>query len=197
MYAVTMGSYDTFEESEKVVLALMVQCGSGFVWKDVKYYVIGSIYNDKSSAESVMSNLNESNYALQIFEIKFPAINIQFDNYENKDVKEIEKAFELMDIIIEEFYNYSIKFDKSEMNTFAVSSAISELRGEVKSTISSLQNILSKDNGKLQIIQSYFIKLDGMLDSAILQTIECSNNYLLKNINSQIIRLKYDLYNSL
>ena len=197
MYAVTMGSYDTFDGGESVGLGLMTQGGSGFVWEDNKYYVIGSIYNDKQSAESVMNNLNESNYTLQMLEIKFPAINIRFEDYENKDVKEIENAFKLIDMIINEIYTYSIKFDKSEMNNFAVSSAISGLRGEVKSTISTLQNILSKDNEKLRIIQSYYIKLDGLLDSAILQTIECSNNYLLKNINSQIIRLKFDLYNSL
>jgi hypothetical protein len=141
MYAVTMGRYETFNEAESVGLGLMTQGGSGFVWEDNKYYVIGSIYNDKHSAESVMNNLNESNYSLQILEIKFPAINIRFEDYENKEVKEIENAFKLIDMIIDEIYTYSIKFDKSEMNTFAVSSAISGLRGDVKSTISTLQKI--------------------------------------------------------
>ena len=197
MYAVTMGSYDSYDEGEKVGLGLMAQGGSGYVWQGDKYYVIGNIYSAKVDAENVINNLNDSKYNISLLQIDFPAINIYFKNYENKDVKEIEKAMQLLDFIINEIYIYSIKFDKSEMNNFAVSSAISELRGEVKSTISTLQKILSVDDEKLRIIQSYFIKLDGLLDSAILQTIECSNNYLLKNINSQIIRIKYEMYQSL
>lgn len=197
MYAVTMGSYETFEEGEKVGLGVMSQGGSGYVWQDDKFYVIGSIYSSKQDAESVINNLNESNYNLNVLEIKFPTININFDSYENKDVKEIEKALTLLDMIIEEIYTYSIKFDKSEMNNFAVSSAISELRGEVKTTISTLQKLLEIENGKVRIIQSSFLKIDSLLDSAIIQTIECSNNYLLKNINSQVVRVKYELYNTL
>ena len=47
----------------------------------------------------------------------------------------------------------------------------------------------------MQLIQNYLIKLDELLSEAILKTIDNSTtNYMLKNVISKIVRMKYDLY---
>ncbi|MBE5757642.1 MAG: hypothetical protein E7345_01750 [Clostridiales bacterium] len=197
-YAVTMGVYDTFEESRQVGLGLMIQGGSGYVWeKDNKFYVIGSIYSSIEDANKVIENIKNSNYDIDILDIKFSAINIKFDDYENKQVKEIEDALKLIDLIIEEVGSLAIRFDKSEINNFAVSSSLSDLRGDVKVSIATMQNILKIPNEAVNLIQLKLIKIDELLDSAIIQTIEKTENYFLKNINSQMYQIKYDLYQGL
>jgi hypothetical protein len=68
-YAVTMGEYSSLEEGNKVGLGVMVQGGSGYVWEqENKFFVIGSIYNSLDDANSVINNIKNSNYQVNILE---------------------------------------------------------------------------------------------------------------------------------
>lgn len=198
MYAVILGEYSGFEDAEKVGLGSNVQGASGYVWESDTFWVIGNIYTSKIDASSVIENLKESNYQVAIKEITFPKLNLDFGDYENKQVSEIKYALELIDKIYNTLYDYSIKFDKSKINNLAISSGVSDLRGEVKISISSMQNLLKTPNNDIFLIQNALIKLDELLNQTTLKTLDnLGTNYILKNSISVCVRIKYELYNSL
>lgn len=198
LYAVTLGKYETKEQAESVAIGSTLQGASGYVWEDQKYYVIGSLYSSYDDASKVIKNLSDSQYKCEIYEIVFPSIKISLNDYENKQVSDINAVFQYIDDLYNRIYEYSIKFDQKEMNNFAVSSKISELRGECKTYISSVQEILNNKNDKIKIIQNTLILLDELLNEAILKTIDNSTStYIIKYTLLKIARLKFDLYNQM
>lgn len=198
LFAVSLGEYDTKSEAEKVALGSNVQGAGGFVWEDKKYYVIGNIYLNIDDANKVVKNLKESNYKVSVKEISFPKLKIDFSMYENKDMDTIKKSINVFDKAYKMLYENSISFDKGEISHLAVSSNISQFRGEVKSIIVSVQNLINKSSSKLKNIQSSLIMLDELLDQTIIKTIDnTSTNYSLKHSISHVVRIKYDLFNTL
>lgn len=198
LYAVTLGEYDTALEAERVGYGANIQGASGYVWEDEKFWVIGNIYSSISDAEKVVENLKDSKYNIEIKEIVFPKLALEFDDYENKDVSQIKEVFDLFDKVYENLYDYSIKYDKGEMNNLAISSEVSNMRGESKVLISKIQNLLSVKNDDLQIIQNNLIRLDELLNQTIIKAIDdTGTNYTLKNSISTAIRIKYEMYYAL
>lgn len=196
-YAVILGEYDDKNEAISVGLGANVQGASGYVWENGKYYVVGNIYTSRSDAESVIENLKETNYNVSIMDITLKKIKVSFDNIENKNVKIIKDALSLYDIVYEELYDYSIKFDSKVYNNLAVCSYITALRGRVRTSISAVQDI-SDGNEKLLTIIGGLIKIDTILDDLILQTIENKGtNYQLKYAISSVVRIQYETYNNL
>lgn len=200
IYLVTLGKYDNYDDAEKVALGSTIQGASGFIWLiDKDYYVVGNAYRNGDDANVVKKNLQSSNYDIEVIEMTFPKININFDDFESKEVSKIKKAFEFIDDIYDNLYNYSIKFDKGEINNFAVCSNISSIRGECKVQISGIQGLLlNKNSDNLQKLINCLTKLDEILNVAILKTIDnSSTNYSLKNSIVSIMYEKYNLYKSL
>ena len=78
MYAIVLGEYETSEEAESVGFGASIQGAGGFVWHDGKYYVVGSVYNNLADAEKVKENLKDTKYNVQIKEIGFPDLKIDF-----------------------------------------------------------------------------------------------------------------------
>lgn len=198
LYAVVLGEYETQEEAEKVSIGSNIQGASGYVWKDNNYMVIGNIYASIDDAEKIIQNLADSNYKAYIYTIKFPKIHLSLSEYVGEDVNFIEKSIKYIDKLCKELYTYSIAYDKGESNNFAISSKISELRGECKTYISKLQSVLSIQSPKVEKIQHTIILIDEILNDAVLKTIDNSTtSYIIKNIHSKIIHLKYGLFNDL
>ena len=198
-YAVTLGKYDSYEEAERVALGSTIQGASGFVWEqDEMFWVVGNIYAKHDEADKVIWNMQGTNYALDILEIKFPKFKLNFDMYDNADMSLIDTAFEVFDEVYSLLYSYSIKFDKGEMSHLAVSSNISGVRGEVKSVIVGVQNLINRKNSSLMVVQEYLVSMDEVLNQAILKTIDNSaTNYSLKNAVATVVRLKYEMYEKL
>ena len=195
-YAVTLGEYNDFNEATAVATGSTIRGASGYVWQDGSYFVIGSIYQNYNDANSVLENIKNNGYTVNVKEIQIPKINVSLDNYESKEVKLVSNALDFIDNTITTLYGYSVSFDKSETNNFAISSAVSSLRGDCKTHISNLQ-ALSR-NSFVQETQNTLIKLDENLNSTILKTIDNSTtNYSLKNAIAIAVRIKYDLYNKL
>lgn len=196
LYAVSLGRYNTLGEAEQVGTGASVQGASGFVWQDGdEFVVIGNIYPDYNSGEKVLSNLQSSQYNVSIFEIKFPQIDINMNDYENKQVNTIRKSLEYIDSLYNAIYDYSNKFDQKTISNLAISSNLSNIRGEGKIHINNLQDILQVSNSKIQSIQNSLFRIDEILNQAVLKTIEnVGVNHSLKNVLSNIVRIKYDLY---
>lgn len=198
LYAVTMGEYEDKLECEKVALGSSVQGAGGYVWEDGKYYVVGNVYSNREDAESVLENLKETQYNTAIKQIDFPAISLDFDMYANDNMDCIKSAFGFFDDMYEILYDYSIRFDRGEVTNLAVSSGLSECRGKLKSTIVQVQNLLSKSDSKLSLVQSALIRLDELLDQTIIKTIDNSaTNHSLKYSLVSVVKIKYDLFKSL
>lgn len=197
-FLVTLGSYDDYNEAEKVALGSTIQGASGYIWTyNDKYYVVGNAYKSQDDAESVKKNLSSSKYDVEILEVTFPKLNMSFD-LENKDVQKLREAVDFIDVTYDTLYNYSIKFDKGEINNFAISSGISSLRGDCKVQISSVQNLISSKPETLQKLINCLTKIDEILNSAILKTIDNSaTNYSLKNAIVSVIFEKYSFYNAI
>lgn len=177
MYAITLGKYSTKQEADRVALDASIQGAGGYVWQDNEdYYVIGNIYNNNDSALSVKDNLKDANYSVDILKISMPKVKLNFDEMENKSVAEVRNAINYFYDCYDKLYNYCMLFDKSEMNNFAISSYISQMRGDVKVCISVMQGLINSTNyGELQEVQSGLIKLDELLDQAIIKTIDNSS----------------------
>ena len=198
MYAVTLGEYDSIKEAEAVAYGSTIQGASGYVWVDNKYYVIGNIYSSQSDATKVLDNLKNTNYKVAIKVIDFPSLSINFDDYESKDMSVINKDISIFDKVYSVLYEYSIMYDKKEINNLAISSNLSSVRGDLRGMISQTQLLLSTPNSSLQTIQSALLKLDEVLDKTIIKTIDnTATNISLKNAIAQTVRIKYDLYNSI
>ena len=197
-YAVTLGEYNDKIEAERVGLGAMVQGAGGYVWEnDGKYFVIGNVYKNYSDASKVVSNLKDSKYAVSTMEIHFEEKKLDFSMYENEDMVVINDAFKIFDSVYLFLYDNCIKFDSGETTHLAISSGISALRGEVKSKIVSVQNLINKSKSELSVVQEALIKLDEVLDQTIIKTIDnSSTSYSLKYSIASVVRIKYDMVKS-
>lgn len=196
LYAVTMGEYDTKDEAERVAMGVTVQGASGFIWEDEKYFVIGNIYKSEGDANKVIDNIKGTNYNTSIKKIIFPALTLDFSMYETKDMGVINSAFDIIDEVYDSLYDYSIKYDKGEVNHLAVSSYISDIRGDVKECIINVQKLINKvSNSDVNNIQVALVKIDEILDQAIIKAIEnTSTNYSLKYAISAVVRVKFETF---
>ena len=198
LYAVTLGYYESQSEAEGVALGANIQGAGGYVWEDNGYYVIGNIYSSESDAQRVVDNLKDTKYNVGIKEIIMPELKLNFDMYDNSDMDVINKSLNIFDDVYRNLYDYSIKFDKGEISHLAVSSHVSEVRGNVKALIIEVQNLINKNSSSLNKVQTALVKLDEILDQTIIKTIDnSSTNYSLKYAISVVARIKYDLFNDL
>ncbi len=194
MYAVSLGSYEKEDEANKVAIGSSIQGSAGYVWKDNLYYVLGSIYSTQELSNKVINNLQGTKYNLSVLEIRLPKINLTFDEYDNKQVSSISDAITIFQSIYDKVYGYSIAFDKGEINNLAISTQLSAIRGEIKGYISTMQSILSMPNAKVQEVQKALIKLDELLDQAIIKTIDNSSTAsYLKYAICSIVSIEYDM----
>lgn len=200
IYILSMGEFESLGESEQVALGSSIQGASGYVWRENNmFYVVGSIYPSLDEANKVINNLKDTTkYNLDVIPVNFPDLKIKLSDYENKQVNKVEDAILFLDKLYSSIYGYSISFDKSEINNFAISSNLSDLRGECKVKISNMQDLLKTSNKAIKRIQSALILIDELLDESIIKTIDNSTtNYSLKNTLAKVVRIKYDLYNDL
>lgn len=198
LFAVTLGFYETRIDAEKVALGANIQGAGGYVWEDDGFAVVGNVYSSEADAESVITNLKDTKYKVDIKVIEFPELNLNFDMYDNSDMDIIRKSINIFDNSYARLYDYSIRYDKGEISHLAVSSGISEVRGEVKGSIVQIQNLINKSSSCLSIVQTSLIKLDEILDQAIIKTIDnSSTNHSLKYAITDIVRVKYDLFQQL
>ena len=199
LYAVTMGVYDSYSEAEKVALGSSIQGASGYIWQDSdRYYVIGNIYYTKDECNKVIENLSNTNYKVDVLNIEFPKLKLNFDMYENSDMAVVNDAMNIFDDVYDDIYSNSIKFDKGEISHLAVSSNVSQIRGKLKNIIISTQGLINNKSSDLNIVQGYLVELDEVLNQTILKTIDnTSTGYSLKYAIANVVRLKFDMFNKL
>lgn len=199
MYALSMGRYDSFEDARRVALGTTIQGAGGYVLEDNgKFYVLGAMYADSDSANSVAKNLSTTNYDISVLKITLPKVNLNFDDLDNKSVNVIRDAIGYFEKCYSQVYSFVISFDKSEANNLGISSSLSEIRGDVKVYISTLQGLNSGGNSKIQEVINGLIRLDELLDQAIIKTIDnSSTSSYLKYTLCDIVNIELEMKKAL
>lgn len=198
MYAISMGKYNKIADAEKVALGATVQGAGGYIWKEDDYYfVLGSVYADSDSADSVAKNLSGTNYDISVLKISMPKVSLNFDDLDNKSVSVLRDAICFFEKCYSKVYDYAIAFDKSEANNLGISSSLSGIRGDVKVYISTIQG-LNGGNSKIQEVINGLIRLDELLDQAIIKTIDnSSTSSYLKYTLCGIANIELNMRNAL
>lgn len=190
LYGVSMGTFDTRQDAEKVALGLQVQGAAGYIWtSNNKYVILGSIFSSIDDANKVISNLQESKYTSSVFEIKYSKLSLVIKGMSGDDKRLIEEIFSHSKKIYSEIYSYSINYDSSVSSNLAISSSLNTLKGETKVYISKLQEMSSRIECEyLSLIKDTYITLDAMLDSAVYRTLTDSGvNYYLKYLMCEVV----------
>ena len=92
-YMVILGKYKDYADANEVALGSTLRGASGYIWEmNGENLVVGNIYSNKQDAEVVKKNIGDSVYKVDIVEIKFPSLKLNFDDKQNSDVKKIRGA---------------------------------------------------------------------------------------------------------
>ena len=164
-----------------------------------KFLVVGNVYKTKSDAEAVLKNISGNNYNVSVMEIKYNKLTIKSDKLEDEQEAELLNAVKFLDDLYNSVYDYSIKFDKSEIVATVVSSELNTIKGELKVWASKLDaiNSYAVTNQGLAI-KNTFVTLIEELDACVLKVINgTSVNKDLKYLVTSVAVEKYNLYNNL
>lgn len=199
-YAVLMGEYQTKSEAQGVASGVSVLGAGAYVWEvNNKFLVVGNVYKTKSDAEAVLKNISGNNYNVSVMEIKYNKLTIKSDKLEDEQEAELLNAVKFLDGLYNSVYDYSIKFDKSEIVATVVSSELNTIKGELKVWASKLDaiNSYAVTNQGLAI-KNTFVTLIEELDACVLKVINgTSVNKDLKYLVTSVAVEKYNLYNNL
>ena len=197
LYAVVMGTYDTYSEAERVGLGLQVQGAGGFVWQvSNKYLVVGSIYKDKDAADKVIENLKDSKYTTSVYEIKYPKISMHIKGMGGEDRDMIVSILDYIDRVYSEVYTYSLEYDSANITNLQISSYINTMLSESKVYVSALQEMSTRVGDKyIGILRDTMIAIETGLDAGMYRTLTDSGvNYYLKYLLCDIVHMSYEMY---
>lgn len=200
-YMVSMGKYGARSEAEAVASGAAVMGASAYVWElDGEFYVVGNIYKSQDEANSVYKNINGTgNYEISIKEIKFKKVSVNVKDYTTEQTKTILDAINNLNTIYEKCYDYSLKVDKSEVNTSLVSSELNSIKSDAKIVSAKLDAINSYAVSEVALnTKNAYISVIDALDNAILKVISGNSvNSDLKCLVAKIVVAKYNLYQNI
>ena len=199
-YAVTMGQYDSESEAQSVASGVSIMGAGAYVWLNGnKYYVIGNVYDNLTDAETVLKNVSGNNYDVGILEMKFNKIAFDNENYTTDQKKVILESIKFVDEVFKKCYNYSIKFDKSEVVATVVSSELNTLKGDTTVWAGKLDAINSViATNETILLKNAYVSINSELDASVLKVIDGSSvNKDLKYLTTAVAVIKYNLYKSI
>ena len=96
-------------------------------------------------------------------------------------------------------YNYSIKFDKSEVVATVVSSELNTLKGDTTVWAGKLDAINSVvATNETILLKNAYVSINSELDASVLKVIDGSSvNKDLKYLTTAVAVIKYNLYKSI
>ena len=199
-YAVTMGKYETEQEAQAVASGVSIMGAGAYVWlNDDYYYVIGNVYDNKTDAEKVLTNVSGNNYNVEIKEIKFNKISFDNENFTKEQKQVILESINNISDVYKKCYNYSIKFDQGEIVSTVVSSELNTLKGDTTIWASKLDaiNSVAVTNETL-LIKNAYLSISQELDAVVLKVINGSSaNKDLKYLTTSIAIIKFNMFNSI
>lgn len=199
-YAVTMGEYDTLADAETVASGTSVMGAGSYIWdNNKKYIIIGSVYDNIDDAKKVKDNITNTNYTIDIKEIKFNQLKCDLKDLTKEQRKCVKNSLDYINDVYKQCYTYSIKYDKGEVLGTVVSSGLNTLNGNIKVESSRLDSINSVSATTFTLnLKNAYVAMSNQIDSAVLKVIEGSSaNKDLKYLATSIAIIKYNLYTQL
>ena len=199
-YAVLMGEYGSESEAQAVASGASVVGAGAYVWNtDGKFLVVGNVYKNKADAETVAKNISGNNYNVSVYEIKYSKLKVDLNNLSSEQELEFVNAINFLDDMFLKVYNYSVKFDKSEIVATVVSSELNTLKSEIKVWASKLDSINSFVPTSFGLsIKNTFVALATEFDSCVLKVINgASVSKDLKYLTTSVAVRKFNLFNNL
>ncbi len=188
-FAVVLAEYDSYDQAENASASTVVGGAGSYVWQDgEKFLLMANIYSNKADAESVMQNLQDSQYDAFLKEIEFSNSSFSQDI-----VKEVMEHF---DSVYTELYSNSLKLDKKEILYTMASSNINTLKSQTKILLSKVSLNVSDVDIKERLTEG-LIKLQDSLESASLKLLYNErNSYVIKYGIVDCVKIKFELYNA-
>ena len=200
LYAITMGvSTDKFQ-AYNIAGGVSVLGAGGFVWEENgKYYVVANIYESVSEANKILNGLNESNYDVDIMEIKIPKIKLNFENLKKEYKNDIQNALNRLYGLYENLYNLAINIDTKNITFIQGGSLVNEYKSDCKIIYNKLLLINSGySNSKIKQIADTYVYVIEMLDSLVYKLLKDGQlNYIVKNAEIELVYKLYGLIKTL
>lgn len=195
LYAISLFSSNNYNESSEYSESVKKQGGAGYLYNsDGKYYVLASVYKSQNEAKSVSANLTNNNIENTILLFKMPALNLKV-NLTSKSADVLNEAVSLFYNNYLSIYNYSIDFDKQNIDEIKVKSNIFALLENNTKVIENFNTHFSQTtNVYLVYIKIYLTKLNGLLKNveSVDESINLSS--YLKELYCKVISLYQNLY---
>ena len=150
-------------------------------------------------AKKVKDNINNTNYTIDINEIKFNQLKCDLKDLTKEQRKCVKNSLDYINDVYKQCYTYSIKYDKGEVLGTVVSSGLNTLNGNIKVENSRLDSINSVSATTFTLnLKNAYVAMSNQIDSAVLKVIEGSSaNKDLKYLATSIAIIKYNLYTQL
>lgn len=200
LYAITMGESTDKFQAFNIGGGVSVLGAGGFVWEENgKYYVVANIYENSSEANKILNGLNESNYEVDVMEIKIPRVKLSFENLNGEYVKDIQNALNRLYGLYEDLYNLAINIDTKNITFIQGGSLVNGYKSECKIIYNKLLLINSGyDNSKIKQISDTYVYVIEMLDTLVYKLLKDGQlNYIVKNAEIELVYKLYGLIKTL
>lgn len=192
-YALSFGEFDDLLVAEQSLQGVIAQGGAGYLWKlNNNYNVVAFIYNSTNDANNVMENLNTTKYDLSVKTISTNSIKTNLKDCTKEQIESVNNSINYVVKVIDEIYNLSIKFDKSEVTATFVSNELNNYKGNMLSSLEELKSINSGSSFVLNC-KNLLIKTTNDIENIINKILNESNiNYLLKYLHCKCVNNYYN-----
>lgn len=140
-YAVCTKSATTQSSANEAASLTKQQGGAGYIYlSDNSFNIIASIYENKSDAEKVVSNLKENNVGSFIMQIDIPAISLN-SNLSEQEKTTLENSIGVFKNTYKKLYDIAISLDTAIITEVNAKLSINKLGSDVLSEINNFNTI--------------------------------------------------------
>ena len=150
LYAVCLSKHESKVVAEEEAAECKKQGGAGYVYLGNNFFVIASLYENKSDAEKVKNQLTEFSNTSSIEEIIINPITIS-STLSSDEHNCIENGLLIFKQTFQKLYDLSVSIDTAVINEINARLEINEIGSKIN-TIQNNFSILFKDNVTTQII---------------------------------------------
>ena len=165
-YMLQMGKYAKREDAVIVSAQNQAMGGAGYLWerKD-EYRLIAAAYTDAESLQAVQQQIRNDGYMNEAF-ISDPKSMQVILNGDPEAIAYFESAVTVLSDCPMQLCEWTLKFDRKEMDREEIASKLKEMKQSVDKTVSDLQKIDSEDIEQIcSVLDNYGNSISTFLKS--------------------------------
>lgn len=197
LYALSLDSANTLVSAKEISEKQQSQGGAGYVYfKNDKYFVISSIYQNSQDCKKVQQNLKKSGLEPEIVEILLPPINLKL-NLSSNLLNLFTKAVNLFYENYTNLYSISTEFDKQTLDNTGAKMQIKQILDNNKTIYNDFSKQFSKSsNSSIIYTKIYLAKSNALLEDLLSLTDEKNMSSEIKQTYTKIIDNYLDFTNT-